>query len=574
MLFWWSEATQIRTIALWGIFGGDFIESDGFCAVFVVECNQNFFIIEINSIHECIDKRFPVAFHVRVDLAEPGQPEPNLIFAQPWPSDFFFGNPNLKFFLLGFQLFQTRFGGIGQHTRLDGVQHIFNAVLYLAHLLFQQRESGVFLILQLHHFRNDGINHGIVLNQLHGFSYDQIFQPLFTDGLFLAGLETLRGGALIIMMNDLVSTRTALAEHHRAAHSAEQLGGEQVIVLGLVAGRSAAVLLDFQLHFLKQVLVHDGRDAVGHHNVLEVVFSDVPFVRQQRLNTVVGELLVAVGGHATVVQPVHQFFHSCAIVVPLKGFYHKGSFQRVDLKELLLIHLKTNGNRAAVVLPLQNILGHAAHNFFRKFCRVVFSHAGEHTLDHDTRRAVRDRLRGRYQLDMISFQLVLIVGRIIAVSGKTVKLPDQHDVKQPFFAVLDHLLEIRAVVGFGGKGTVNVVFDHGNAVLFGVGRTLANLTFDGFFALVVAGIAGVDHGGHANTPFTSFSAGGAQGRMHCTAHEPPTPHPRPQCRTPSSYPPASAAALGYAPARFPPARSVPAGCSATGWLLQCGYTAP
>ena len=78
---WWSEATQIRTIALWGIFGGDFIESDGFCAVFVVECNQNFFIIEINSIHECIDKRFPVAFHVRVEFAEPGQPETNLIFA-------------------------------------------------------------------------------------------------------------------------------------------------------------------------------------------------------------------------------------------------------------------------------------------------------------------------------------------------------------------------------------------------------------------------------------------------------------------------------------------------------------
>ena len=208
-----------------------------------------------------------MAFHVRVELAEPGQPEPNLIFTQPRPSDFFFGNPNLKFFLLGFQLFQTRFGGVGQHTCLNGVQHIFNAVLYLAHLLFQQRECGVFLILQLHHFRNDGINHGIVLNQLHGFSYDQILQPLFTDGLFLAGLETLRGGALIIMMNDLVPTRTALAEHHRAAHSAEQLGGEQVIVLGLVAGRSAAVLLDFLLHFFKQVLVHDGRDAVRHYDM-------------------------------------------------------------------------------------------------------------------------------------------------------------------------------------------------------------------------------------------------------------------------------------------------------------------
>ena len=230
----------------------------------------------------------------------------------------------------------------------------------------------------------------------------------------------------------LVSACAALAEHHRAAHSAEQLGGEQIIVLGLVTSRSAAILLDFLLYFFKQVLVHDGRDAVGHHNVLEVVFSDVPFVRQQLLNTVVGELvgakplhlasarpfgrlkaplglsllrkrelLVAVGSHTTVVQPVHQFFHSCALIVPLEGFYHKGSFQRVDLKELFLVHLEADGNCTTVVLALQNILRHAAHNFFRKFCRVVFSHAGEHTLDHDTRRAVRDRLRGRYQLDMI-----------------------------------------------------------------------------------------------------------------------------------------------------------------------------
>ena len=80
-LFWWSEATQIRTIALWSIFGGDLIECDGFCAVFVVEYNQNFFIIKINRIHECIDKCLPMTFHVRVELAEPGQPETNLIFA-------------------------------------------------------------------------------------------------------------------------------------------------------------------------------------------------------------------------------------------------------------------------------------------------------------------------------------------------------------------------------------------------------------------------------------------------------------------------------------------------------------
>ena len=72
----------------------------------------------------------------------------------------------------------------------------------------------------------------------------------------------------------------------------------------------------------------------------------------------------------------------------------------------------------------------------------------------------------------------LIVGRIIAVPGKAVKFPDQHNVKQPLLAVLDHLLEIRAVVGFCGKGAVNVVLDHGDAVLFGISRTFTNLAFD------------------------------------------------------------------------------------------------
>ena len=68
---WWSEATQIRTIALWGIFGGDFIESDGFCAVFVVECNQNFFIIEISSIHEEIyDEELARGLEQNVDVQQ------------------------------------------------------------------------------------------------------------------------------------------------------------------------------------------------------------------------------------------------------------------------------------------------------------------------------------------------------------------------------------------------------------------------------------------------------------------------------------------------------------------------
>ena len=97
----------------------------------------------------------------------------------------------------------------------------------------------------------------------------------------------------------------------------------------------------------------------------------------------------------------------------------------------------------------------------------------------------------------VLLQLGLVPGAVIAVSGKAVKFPDQHDVKQLLVAVFDHLLELRAIICFSRDGTINVVLDDGDVVLFGIGRAFTNLTLNGFFALVVAGIAGVDHSGHS-----------------------------------------------------------------------------
>ena len=48
--------------------------------------------------------------------------------------------------------------------------------------------------------------------------------------------------------------------------------------------------------------------------------------------------------------------------------------------------------------------------------------------------------------------------------------------------------------------TLKIKIMNGDAVLFGISRTFTNLTFDGFFALVVNGIAGIDHSGHGRHP--------------------------------------------------------------------------
>ena len=120
----------------------------------------------------------------------------------------------------------------------------------------------------------------------------------------------------------------------------------------------------------------------------------------------------------------------------------------------------------------------------------------QHRFQNDALRPLGDDLGGRHELDTVLFQLGLIPGTVVAIPGKTVELPDQHDIKQLFVAVFYHLLKLRAVVCLGRDGTVNVVLDDGDAVLFRIGRAFPDLTFDGFFALVVAGIASVDHCGH------------------------------------------------------------------------------
>ena len=99
-------------------------------------------------------------------------------------------------------------------------------------------------------------------------------------------------------------------------------------------------------------------------------------------------------------------------------------------------------------------------------------------------------------------QLGLIPCAVVAVPGKTIQFPDQNHVKQLLVAVLNHLLELRAVVRLGRNSTVNVVLDDSDAIFLSIGCAFPNLAFNGFFTLVVAGIAGIDHGGHGrHLPF-------------------------------------------------------------------------
>ena len=151
----------------------------------------------------------------------------------------------------------------------------------------------------------------------------------------------------------------------------------------------------------------------------------------------------------------------------------------------LRIQRVAKSSTSTVAAAFQDVLGLSAHDLLGKVCRIILGITFQHRFQNDALWPLGDDLGGRHELDTVLLQLGLVPGTIIAVSGKTVELPDQHDVEQLFVAVFYHLLELRAIVRFGRDGTVDIVLDDGDAVLLRIGSAFTNLAFNGFFALVI-----------------------------------------------------------------------------------------
>jgi hypothetical protein len=350
--------------------------------------------------------------------------------------------------------------------------------------------------LQLHDLGDDGFHGGIIPDKLHGLIDHQIFQPLFADGFLLTALLLFGGGTFIIAVDFSRPARAAFTKHQCTAVTTVQLGCQQVIILCLSPGRGFLVFQHFLLYIVEKLRGHNGGNRIGNQDIAVFQLPNVATIVQHMLDGVEGHRPAALVLDAFLVQPVPDFPHGLTIVITPKSFSYERRSQWVDLKTAVCVDGVPKWNRTTGELAFEGILGHTANHFLGQVSRVIFSVAFQHRFQNDALRPLGDDLGSRHELDTVFLQLGLVPGTVVAIPGKAVKFPDQHDVKQLLVAVFYHLLELRAVVRLGRDGTVNVVLDHRNAILFGIGRTFTNLAFNGFFTLVVAGIASVYHGSH------------------------------------------------------------------------------
>ena len=291
-------------------------------------------------------------------------------------------------------------------------------------------------------------------------------------------------------------TRAAFTKHQCTAAAAEQLGGEQIVVLCLSPGRSFLVFGNLHLHILKQFQRNDGRNRIRHDHIPKFQFSDVTSIFEHMFDTVISKRTAHRVLDAVFVQPVPNFFHRETIPVLLERFQHERGGKRVNVEFPLRIQRIAERSTTTIAAAFQDVLCLSTDNLFGKVGGVVFRIALQHRFQNDALWSLGDDLCSRNKFDTVLLQLGLVPCAVVAVPGKAVKFPDQNNVKQLLVAVLDHLLELRAVVRLGRDSTVDIVLDDGDAVLLSIRRAFTNLTFNGFFTLVVAGIASVDYSGH------------------------------------------------------------------------------
>ena len=464
---------------------GRFLKRDGLCTFFIVKGYQNLIIVQINRIDEGIHQRLPLVFQAHVQFTEPQQPEPDELLRDLGLCQLLFCNAGFKLTLGFFQLLQPLLGGAGQDTGLNRIEHILDTRFSIPKLFLIEGNVGVLLVLQFHHLGDDRFHGGIVFDKLHRLVDHQIFQPLFTDGLFLAALVLFGSGTFIVAVDFTRPACAAFAKHQRPTVAAEQLGGEQVVILCLSTGRGFLVFGDFLLHILKQFQRNDGRDSIRYDHIPEFQFSDVPPVFEHMFDAVIGKRTAHRVLDAVFVQPVPDLLHGGAFIVLLERFQHKRRGERINMELPFRIQRVTKGSTTTVAAAFQDVLGLSTHDLLGKVSGIILGITFQHRFQNDALRSLGDDLGGRHELDTVLLQLGLVPGTIIAVSGKTVELPDQHDVEQLFVAVFYHLLELRAIVRFGRDGTVDIVLDDGDAVLLRIGSAFTNLAFNGFFALVI-----------------------------------------------------------------------------------------
>ena len=225
------------------------------------------------------------------------------------------------------------------------------------------------------------------------------------------------------------------ARHHRAAFAAEELCGEQIVVLAPVHGRSLFVARHSLLHAGESRLVNDRGNGVGDDDVAELVLADILAVSENTKDGVVLHCKALVLD-AALIEQLDDIVDTHPVEIAGEDFSHDGRKRLVDLIVVGFVHIIAEWRAHSVALCFESVLRHTALYLFGEFRGIVLSIAFEDRFKQNAVRPLRDTFFGGDDTHTVLFEYDFIVGGIVAVSGKAVELPYENAVERAFVASL------------------------------------------------------------------------------------------------------------------------------------------
>ena len=414
-------------------------------------------VIQVNAVDKAVDEPLFTILRGDVDLAEVVECKKYLILRQDGVARLCLEQLYLKVSLALFQLVQRflRRGGID--ALRDRLYKVIQLGLHTCELRLDRRLRTVLLQLQFIDAVSKFLDDLIACKQLLDLIQHEFFQPLLSDGFFIA-LTLLGVIALVVAVLPRGVTGADDARHHCPALPAKESRREQVVILAPVHGRGFFVACHALLHGVESVFIDDCRHGVRQHDVAELVLANILAVGEDAEDGVVLHLK-ALMADAALVEQFDDVIDAHSVKIAREDLSHDRHKRFVDLIVVGIIHIIAEGRTHAVALCFEGVLRHAALDLFGKFRRIEFGIAFEDSLQQDTVRALRDAFLRGNNAHTVLFENVLVVGGIVAVAGKAVELPDKNAVKRALVAVLDHSLEFGAMVSLCRLRPVYVIPD-------------------------------------------------------------------------------------------------------------------
>jgi len=219
-------------------------------------------------------------------------------------------------------------------------------------------------------------------------------------------------------------------------------------------------LFNSLLHFVKQLLAYDLGNAALNTMTRVEVHADIALIFQHGSKAILVERHSPRCFRAPGIQRIDNLRHVQAGGIQLEHFADDRRADWLEGETPIRALLIPERQVPIVDLAIPGVIHHAPLYILRQVCRIILGCSLQHGLQQNTLRAVGDAFLRVHNMDAIPPKPPLVDSRVLPIPGKAVNLPADNDLEDPLRSVLNHALELRALIRCCGLGAVYVFPDN------------------------------------------------------------------------------------------------------------------